>query len=177
MAVQGDIINRVTGSGLVTLNLEDYAPSALVEALDIAPVLFQGLILREKDFREWVKTHNWQAYAGKQVALHCSADAIIPAWAWMLAGCELAAVGAEVALCTPAELTNRLWTQAIRQNLPAQSYAGQRIVLKGCGTVPPEAYLAAAHLLRPVVLSLMFGEPCSTVPIYKRAKAEVIPHS
>jgi hypothetical protein len=170
MTVQGEIVNRVASSGLVTLNLEDMAPSASVVGLDIAPVLFQGLILREKDFREWVQAHEWAPYAGQHVTLHCSADAIIPAWAWALAACELAAVGAMVDLCTPAELTSRLWTQAIRQQLDPQAFQDQRVVLKGCGSVPPEAYLTAAHLLRPVVLSLMFGEPCSTVPIYKRPK-------
>lgn len=168
MAVEGEIINRVANSGLMTLNLEQYAPKEAVTEIDIKDQLFQGLILREKDFRAWVDSHDWTQYAGQHVALHCSADAIVPTWAYMLVTSRLEQA-TSVAYCTPAQRSDELYRLALASLNPAD-YADARVVLKGCGTVPISAYVEASRLLRPVVKSLMYGEPCSTVPIYKKGK-------
>jgi len=166
--MQAEIVNRVAASGLLTLNLEDYRPTAPVVGLDIKDQLFMGLMLREKDFREYVKATDWAAYAGQNVAIYCSTDAIVPAWAYVLLTTALSAHAAFVYHGTPDDLTLHLHLHNLRTGLNASDFADQKVVLKGCGTVPTAVYVEAARLLTPVVQKLMYGEPCSTVPIYKR---------
>ncbi len=166
----GAIVNRVAQSPLITLNLEELREPGERVLLDIKDQLFQGLILREKDFRQFVKEHDWAQYAGKQVAVTCSADAIIPTWAYMLLGTVLQPYASYFVFGTLAQLEVALYRRKL-EAMNWEAYQGEKVVLKGCGTVPPETYVDATRLLTPYVDKLMFGEPCSTVPLYKRAKA------
>jgi len=162
------IVNKVAESGIITLDLSPFIPSGEFASFDLKPFLFREMILKEKDYRAALQTHDWQQYAGKDVALFCSVDAIIPVWAFMLAATYLQPVAASVYYGTPAELAKSLLISRINA-IDSNEYSGKRVVLKGCGDIPvPEAaYVAATSHLRPVVKSLMYGEPCSTVPIYK----------
>jgi hypothetical protein len=164
------ILNKVAESGLVSLDLQDFLPVVGEQAMiDLKDFLFMGLILKEKDFRTALQNYDWSAFAGKKVAVYCSADAIIPAWAYMLVASYLQPVAGFVFLGDPAALGKRLLLDAIAA-LPAEEYADKRVVIKGCGDseIPPDAYLAITLKLRPVVKSIMYGEPCSTVPVFKR---------
>ena len=128
-----------------------------------------GLILKEKDFRESLKNTDWQSYAGKQVALTCTADAIIPAWAWMLVMTYLQPIAADVVMGDEAEARRQIFLRNIQQ-LDTGDYADKRIVIKGCGDTPIAdfAYMELTKKLLPVARSIMYGEPCSTVPVYKK---------
>jgi hypothetical protein len=163
------IVNKVANSGLITLNLEEYLPSGEMESFDIKDHLFMGLILKEKDFREALKNLDWSVYAGKNVSIICTADAIIPLWAYMLVVTYLQPVAAEVFVGTKEEMHRHLVLKNIAA-IDVTEYADQRVVVKGCGEVPVEnyAYAAITGRLLPVVKSIMYGEPCSTVPIYKK---------
>ncbi|HWZ15501.1 MAG TPA: DUF2480 family protein [Mucilaginibacter sp.] len=169
MEIQENIVNKVAQSGLVTLDPASFYPAGDRVVYDIADNLFQGLILREKDFREFVKTHDWSQYQGKNVAVTCSADAIVPAWAYMLLANKLAPYATEVVFGNEDVLETILFIKNIN-NMDVEEYRDQRIVIKGCGEipVPVSAYVELTKKLTPVVKSLMFGEPCSTVPIYKK---------
>jgi len=169
MEIQENIINKVAQSGLTTLDPADFYPQGERVIYDIAPNLFQGLILREKDFREFIKTHDWAQYEGKNIGIICSADAIVPAWAYMLLANRMAPYAREVVFGNEEILETVLFAKAI-EKLDAEQYRDQRMVIKGCGDipVPVSAYVALTEKLTPVVKSLMFGEPCSTVPLYKR---------
>ena len=169
MEIQENIINKVAQSGLVTLDPAEFYPRGERVIYDIAPNLFQGLILREKDFREFVKNHDWPQYAGKNVGIICSADAIVPAWAYMLLANRIAPYANEVVFGNEEVLETVLFSKAI-DKMDVEQYRDQRMVIKGCGDVPVpvSAYVALTEKLTPVVKSLMFGEPCSTVPLYKR---------
>jgi hypothetical protein len=146
-------------------------PEAEIVVFDLKPFLFRELILKEKDFREALKSHDWSHYKNKLVALGCSTDAIIPLWAYMLVTAYLEPFAAEIAFGSPQELTQEL-TLAKIGDLDIGEFRDQRVVIKGCGDkqVPPGAYVALMKRLRPVVKSVMFGEPCSTVPVYKQKK-------
>ena len=170
------IVNKVAGSGLQTLDLESLFPVGARITIDLAPLLFQGLILREKDLRNWVKETDWSAYEGKLVAVSCSADAIVPTWAFMLVAVALAPFAGKVVFGNEHDLDTALWLDIVN-NLPLDDYRNQRVVVKGCSTkeVPVAAYAAVAARLTPVVKSLMFGEPCSTVPLYNRAAERPAP--
>ncbi|MEO6230071.1 MAG: DUF2480 family protein [Ferruginibacter sp.] len=163
------IVNKVSESALVTLNLEEYFPTEEIALFDMKDHLFMGLILKEKDFREALKTLDLQAYADKFVAVTCSADAVIPVWAYMLAASYLQPVAKEVAFATVEDLKQRLLLKNIGR-ININDFADKRIVIKGCGELPvgEAAYLEATKLLRPVAKSIMYGEPCSTVPIFKK---------
>jgi len=169
MEIQENIINKVALSGLTTLDPADLYPQGERVIYDIAENLFQGLILREKDFREFVKGHDWAQYQDKNVGIICSADAIVPAWAYMLLANRMAPYAREVVFGNAEVLETVLFTKAI-EKLDIEQYRDQRMVIKGCGDVdvPVSAYVALTEKLTPVVKSLMFGEPCSTVPLYKR---------
>lgn len=169
MEIQENIINKVAQSGLVTLDPASFYPEGERVVYDIAENLFMGLMLREKDFREFVKSHDWSQYEGKNVAVTCSADAIVPAWAYMLLANKLAPYAREVVFGSEDVLETVLFEKTIAK-MDAEQYRDQRIVIKGCGDipVPVSAYVELTRKLTPVVKSLMFGEPCSTVPIYKR---------
>lgn len=169
MDIQENIINKVALSGLVTLDPAAFYPPGERVVYDITDNLFHGLILKEKDFREFVKGHDWAQYAGKNVAITCTADAIVPAWAYMLLANRMAPYAREVVFGDAAVLETVLFEKAMT-GAELEQYRDQRVVIKGCGDteVPTSAYVELTKRLTPIVKSLMFGEPCSTVPIYKR---------
>lgn len=164
-----EIVNRVANSGIITFNLEDYYQQGERVTYDIAQNLFQGLILREKDFRQFLKEKDWMEYDSKNVALHCSADAIVPTWAYMLLADKLFGIANKVVFGDLVYLENILITEAISK-VEWESFEGKRVVVKGCGDldIPESAYVEVMHKLRPYAKSIMYGEPCSTVPLYKR---------
>ena len=163
------IVNKVAASGLLTLNLEDYLPKEEVAVFDLKDHLFMGLILKEKDFREALKNLDWTAYQSKNVAITCSADAIIPVWAYMLVTSYLQPVAKNIFTGTAEEMQKHLFLQNI-SSINAEEFKDQRIVVKGCGDVSIGnfAYTEITRQLLPHVKSIMYGEPCSTVPIYKK---------
>ncbi|HEX2533499.1 MAG TPA: DUF2480 family protein [Chitinophagaceae bacterium] len=163
------IVNKVAGSGLITLDLEKYLPRTEIVAFDLKDFLFMGLILKEKDYREQLKNTDWEAYRGKAAAIGCSVDAIIPVWAYMLAAAYLEPVAADIYMGTAADMYKHLLLKNLAAIDPAE-FNDQRVVVKGCGDIPiePYAYAEITRLLRPVAKSIMYGEPCSTVPIYKK---------
>jgi hypothetical protein len=169
MEIQENFINKVAQSGLLTLDPAAFYPQGERVVYDIKDNLFMELILKEKDFREFVKTHDWAQYQDKYVAVTCSADAIVPAWAYMLLANRLAPYAKEVVFGDAEVLETVLFVKSIT-GLDVEQYRDQRIVIKGCGDipVPVSAYVELTKRLTPVVKSLMFGEPCSTVPIYKK---------
>jgi Protein of unknown function (DUF2480) len=164
-----EIVNKVSQSGLVTFNLEDLYDQSPMVSIDLKDNLFQGLILREKDFRQFVKETDWEQYQDSNVALFCSADAVVPTWAYMLVSNRLAPFAANVFFGTPDQLQQHLIQQKI-DAIDLEELRDQRIVVKGCSNfeVPIGAYVALTTKLSPVAKSIMYGEPCSTVPIYKR---------
>ena len=163
------IINRVSESALSTIDLEDFYPGEEVMLFDLKDYLFMNLILKEKDFREVLKNTDWKSYTGKIVAVTCSADAIIPMWAYMLVGAYLQPVALEVVYGDRQQALDELVFRNIRK-MDVSQYADKRVVVKGCGDkqINEKAYLEITLLLRPVVKSIMYGEPCSTVPVYKQ---------
>jgi hypothetical protein len=162
------IVNKVANSGLITLDLEKYIPEGEILVFDLKDHLFMGLILKEKDFREALKNLDWSVYQDKNVALLCSVDAIIPLWAYMLVVTYLEPVAKDIYLGAAPEMYKHLFLKNIA-SIDLSAFDGQRVVVKGCGEIPIEnfAYAEITRLLRPVVKSIMYGEPCSTVPIYK----------
>ena len=166
------IVNKVAESGIVTLDLAPYIPAENdLASFDLKPFLFREMILREKDYRAALPLHDWQQYAGKHVAVMCSVEAIVPVWAYMLAAVYLEPVAASVYYGTQQELAKALLMEHIGA-IDTAEYADKRVVIKGCGDtpIPDAAYVAVTHRLRPVAKSIMYGEPCSTVPIYKKPK-------
>jgi len=163
------IVNKVSESGLITLDLEQYYPREEVVLYDLKDYLFMGLILKEKDFRESLKNLDWEVYKNKYVGVTCSADAIIPPWAYMLAASYLQPVAKDVIMGDEKEVHKTIFLKNI-QRIEANEFTGQRVVVKGCGDKPigEFAYMEITKLLRPVVKTIMYGEPCSTVPIYKK---------
>lgn len=163
------IRNKVAESGIITLNLEDFYPREEVVIFDIKDYLFMEMILKEKDFREALKQHDWQQYAGKTVGITCTADAIVPLWAYMLIITYLQPVADFVAVGNAEELKKRLLLNNINA-INTADYQDKRVVIKGCGDmgIGAEAYADITRVLLPVVKSLMYGEPCSTVPVFKK---------
>lgn len=166
-----EIINKVALSGIITIDLEEFYPQGERVLFDIKDLLFQGLVLREKDFREFVKNEDWTKYKNKYVALICSADAIVPTWAYMLLATQLEPFVKKVVFGNLEILETILYNEILGK-LNINDYKDARIVIKGCGhlPVPKAAYVEIARLLRPVAKSIMYGEACSTVPLYKQAK-------
>lgn len=166
-----EIINKVQQSGLIQIDLESFRPKGERVFFDIAPQLYMGLALREKDFRAFVQNHDWQQYANKHVAIGCSTDAIIPTWAYMLLSSQLSPIASTVHFGTLIDLENQLF-QTMIQNLDIAPYEDGKVVVKGCSkeAVPTDAYVALTNRLRPIARSIFFGEPCSTVPLYKKAR-------
>ena len=162
-------INKVAVSGLINLNLEDYFPKQPFVDLDLAQYLFQGLILREKDFRDAMNNYDWSSIDGHILLVSCSADAIIPSWAYMLIASHATGHAFDNFLGNKESYLTSYYREIIQQ-LPIDEFIDQRIVIKGCSKkpVPVSAYLEITKKLQPVSKSIMFGEPCSTVPIYKR---------
>lgn len=169
MQIQENIVNKVAQSGLVSLDLADLYPSGERFLYDIKDNLFHGLMLREKDFREFVKDHDWTTYTGKHIAIICSADAIVPTWAYMLLATKLSPFATSVVFGDLETLETVLFNQQLNA-LDVEKYRDQRIVIKGCGDIeiPISAYVQITGKLTGIAKSIMYGEPCSTVPIYKR---------
>lgn len=163
------IKNKVAESGLVTLDLEEFVPRGEMAVFDLKDHLFMGLILKEKDFREGLKNHDWEKYRNKSVAITCSADAIIPVWAYMLVTSYLQPIAKEIIIGNEKDLHKALFMKNLSSLNPGD-YSDKRVVIKGCGEtqIGDFAYAEATRVLLPVVKSIMYGEPCSTVPIFKR---------
>ncbi len=161
--------NKVAESGIITLDLEQYYPQEETAVFDMKDHLFMGLILKEKDFREALKNMDWEIYRDKNAAVTCSADAIIPVWAYMLVSAALEPVAVNVVFGTKEEIQQQLLLANIAA-IDTQQFTDKRVVIKGCGEIPisEAAYLQITRQLRPVAKSIMYGEPCSTVPIYKK---------
>ena len=170
MEIQENIVNKVAQSGLITIDLAKYAPAEdNIIVYDIKDNLFHGLILKEKDFRDFVKGKDWSLYQDKDVAITCSTDAIVPTWAYMILANKMAPYAKSINFGTIDEVRNILFLQAIDQ-IDYEQYADQRVVIKGCGdiAIPEGAFVRFTSRLSAVVKSIMYGEPCSTVPVYKR---------
>lgn len=163
------IINKVAESALTELNLEDYYPREETMVFDMKDYLFMGLILKEKDFREALKKLDTSAYQGKYLAVTCTADAIIPVWAYMLVAAHLQPYARDIVFGDEQALHKSIFLKNISA-IAVENYDDKRVVIKGCGDLPVGefAYLEVTRLLRPVAKSIMYGEPCSTVPIYKK---------
>ncbi|GCC53676.1 DUF2480 domain-containing protein [Chryseotalea sanaruensis] len=172
MAPQNEIINRVANSTLVTFDLEEHYIPGDRMLIDLKDILFQGLILREKDLRDFVKEHNWQQYENKFVAITCSTDAIIPTWAYMLLAVSVNSYAKKVVLGTLQQLNEKIFEE-ILEKIDWSKYQNAKVVVKGCSKIPvPEsAYIEVVNRLKPYAGSIMFGEACSTIPLYKRPKA------
>ena len=168
--MEESIINRVNQSGLIQLDLETMRTPGDRIFFDLAPLLFMGLALKEKDYREFLSGHDWSSYKDKLVAIGCTADAIIPTWAYMLAASYLHPVARIVIFGDLVELEKSLYLTQIEQ-INAAEFQDSRIVIKGCSkeAVPTDAYVALMQKLQPVAKSIFFGEPCSTVPLFKKS--------
>ncbi|MCH2193445.1 DUF2480 family protein [Kordia sp.] len=166
-----EIINRVAQSKLVTFNLEDYYPSGERVLFDISDWLMEGLILREKEFRTYVAEYDWSQHKNQYVALYCKTDAIIPAWAYMLVSVHLTPFVEKVVIGTLENLETSIY-QDIINNLDISDYQDKPVIIKGCANkpIPDNAYTMMVHKLHGVVKSIMYGEACSSVPLYKKNK-------
>ncbi len=167
--MDGVIVNKVSESSLSTIDLESFYPTEDIVVFDLKDYLFMGLILKEKDFREALKNLDLSVFTNKIIAVTCSADAIIPMWAYMLVTSTIQPTAKEIFYGNAEEVKKKILIRNISQ-LSVNDYADKRVVIKGCGDLPIDeaAYLEATKLLQPVVKSIMYGEPCSTVPIYKK---------
>ncbi|HXR83039.1 MAG TPA: DUF2480 family protein [Hanamia sp.] len=163
------IVNKVAQSGLVTLDLEKFYPIEELIVFDLKDHLFMQLILKEKEYREALKKLDWSTYQNKNVAITCSTDSIIPLWAYMLAVTYLQPFAKDIFFGTEKEVFNILFLKNL-QKINIHEFAEKRVVVKGCGDkkIPEAAYVEIAKILRPLVKSIMYGEPCSTVPIFKQ---------
>jgi hypothetical protein len=166
-----EIINRVANSALEVFDLEDYYPIGTRTQIDIAQWLLEGFLLKEKGFRETLKNHDWTQYQNHFVAIHCSTDAIVPAWATILVTTYLTPFAKKVVLGTIADLNTALY-QEILPTLDYTVYQDKPVIIKGCSKkpVPESAYIMAVQKLQPFAKSIMYGEACSAVPLYKKAK-------
>jgi len=164
-----EIINRVAQSKLITFDLEDYYTSGNRVLFDISPWLYESIILREKEFRAHADAHDWSQYQDTYVALYCSTDAIVPGWAYMLLATKLQPFSKKTVQGTLEQLETSLY-QSVLGRLDLSEFQDKSVIIKGCSNkpVPPNAYLLITERLRPIVKSLMYGEACSSVPLYKR---------
>lgn len=167
--MNSEIVNKVANSGLITLNLEDYYQEGERYFFDLKACLFEELMLKEKDFRDFIKSHNWEQYQNQYVAIGCTADAIIPIWAYMLISNALAPFAVKVVQGDLTQLESILFEEKI-SNINVANFQDQRVIIKGCANkpVPKHAYVSITHKLSGVVKSIMYGEACSSVPIDKK---------
>ncbi|MEZ4793782.1 MAG: DUF2480 family protein [Gelidibacter sp.] len=167
--MKDEIINRVANSKLVVVDLEDYYPKAKRTVLDLKDWLYEELVLREKDFRERAAEHDWSQYQDNFVALTCTSDAIVPAWAFMFLTMQLQPYTKKVIIGSLEQLETSIY-QDIIQNLDVQPFTDKSLIIKGCSNkpVPANAYILLSEKLRPVAKSIMYGEACSSVPLFKR---------
>lgn len=165
------LVNRVAQSSLIVLNLGDKFPGEDIVEFDLADYLFKGFVLKEKDFREALTNYNWSDLEGKNLAVYCSTDAILPLWSFMLVTTYAQPYVKELFQGTKEDFLKHYY-QKVVEGMDAKAYEDQRVIIKGCSDkpVPAFAYNELAKKLRPVVKSLMFGEPCSTVPLYKKKR-------
>jgi hypothetical protein len=165
------LINRVAQSGIITINLENYYPVNEFKSIDLKDFLWQGLILKEKEFRQTLKDTDWQQYKDNIVLIHCSTDAIIPLWAYMLMASALDGVATDC-FCGSKEEYLKMHYRRVFDHMEVEQYKEQRIVIKGCGEkqIPPSVYADILSLLKSKAQSIMYGEPCSTVPVFKRPR-------
>ena len=163
------IVNRVEASGIITLDLEELIPDRTRSYIDIKDQLFKGLVLREKDFRSWVKQHDWSQYNNHDVAVYCSADAVVPTWAYMLIATAISPITSSIYFTQPDNLSAMIAERAVSK-IDTLQYSDSRVVIKGCGNrdISNHAYVMLTSKLTSVAKSVMFGEPCSTVPVYKK---------
>lgn len=164
-----EIINRVAASSLITINLEEFYPEGKRMQFDLKDFLWKGLVLKEKEFREQLKNHNWSVYKDAFVSMECSTDAILPAWAYMLPAVYLQPIARKIVKGNPEMLETALFSDII-SNLDISPYKNKKIIIKGCSKkpVPDAAYIQLIERLQPIVSSLAFGEACSTVPLLKK---------
>lgn len=169
--IEDQIINKVANSGLITIDLEEFIPKSENVVYDLKQNLFMDMILREKDFREFIKAHDWDQYLGKNVAITCSEDVLIPTWAYMLLTTKLQPKAKKIVFGDLQKLEEAVIDEAISA-INIEKYRDAKIVVKGCskGEIPVSAYVKITNLLMPIAQSIMFGEPCSTVPLYKKSK-------
>jgi hypothetical protein len=167
------IINKVAESGIITLDLEKYYPREGVMVFDMKDHLFMQMILKEKDFREALKNIDWKKYENKNVAVVCTADAVIPVWAYMLVASCLQPVARQIVMGDEKELHKQLFLKNLSA-ININEFDDKRVVIKGCGEtpVPDYVYMEITKMLRPVAKSIMYGEPCSTVPVYKKPQGK-----
>jgi hypothetical protein len=170
-----EIKNKVAESGLVSIDLKDFYPEGERVIIDMKDHLFEGLILREKDFRAFVKAEDWSKYKNKLVAITSTADAIIPTWAYMLIASELQPFAKKIVSGTKDTLEAVLFHDSINEKLNPEQYKDKRVMIKGCGDkeIPAAAFVDAVNMLKPFVKSIMYGEACSNVPIYKSRSESV----
>jgi len=163
------IVNKVAESGIITIDPVSFLAQGEIAVFDLKDFLFMGLILKEKDFRDALKSLDWEIYHDKNVAVTCTADAVIPMWAYMLVASYLQPVAKEMVIGNEEELRKQIFLKNISR-LNTDDLRDQRVVIKGCGDTPigEYVYFEITRMLRPVVKSLMYGEPCSTVPVYKQ---------
>ncbi len=164
-----EIVNRVANSQLVSIDLEDFYPEGERVLLDIKEWLFAEQILKEKDFREFVKNHNWQSYQNKYIALTCSTEAIIPSWAYLLISVKLSPFAKKIIVGNLETLETSIF-QEIIDGLPVKNYINKPVIIKGCSNkpIPETAYTQLISKLLPITKSIMYGEACSNVPLFKR---------
>lgn len=167
--MENEIVNKVSNSGIITIDLENFYTIGERVLFDIKPLLFQELILKEKEFRDFIKNNDWSKYQNKLIALTCTADAIVPTWAYMLLTLALQPFTKKVVFGDLQTLETLLFAEQL-EKIVVKDYKDARIVIKGCGEIdlPKNAYVQLTALLQPHVKSIMYGEPCSTVPLYKK---------
>lgn len=167
--MKDEIINRVANSKLVTIDLEDFYPKGKRALFDIKDWLFEGFVLREKDFRTQVSEFDWSKYQDNYVALTCSTNAIIPGWAYMLLSIHLESYAKKIIIGDLEQLETSIY-QDIINNLDVSEFKDKPIIVKGCSNkpVPQNAYIMLSNKLKSVAKSIMYGEACSSVPLYKK---------
>lgn len=167
--MEGEIVNRVAKSPLITLDLEEFYPEGSRFGIDLSQWLEEGLILREQQFRDALKAHEWEVYSDGFVHLYCSTDAIVPAWAYMLIGSHLQGIAREVAVGS-RELLETLLMRKRLKTMDLEAYRDRPVIIKGCSNlpVPSSAYVWALQRVQEVARSVMYGEACSAVPIFKK---------
>jgi len=165
------LINRVANSGIITIDLETFFPKHEVVGFDLKGWLFKEMILKEKDFRAALKEHDWSQYQDKVVSIFCSVDAIIPTWAYMLISSYCNGIAKDL-FQGEVEAYYSFYYKNLLSTIDYTQYQDKRVVIKGCSNVPVPtiAYMEITEKLKPYAQSVMYGEPCSTVPIFKRPR-------
>lgn len=165
-----EIINKIAQSGIITIDLANYYPKEEIEVIDLTDFLFMRQILKEKNFREQIAEIDWTKYQSKNVIITLTTDTLIPNWAYMLLASQLEPFAKSIFIGTPQSYQEQLLLSNIKNQIDPTDYVDSRVVIKGCGdiNIPASAYSEITTILRPVAKSIMYGEPCSTVPVYKK---------